>query len=81
MDSSEITTTRADVFTVWEKPIVAETLRIGESGESYSSLTGVSWLSHAPLVSDYDEPSTLSQQIILYGPISADVGQAALKDV
>jgi len=29
-------------------------------------------LSHLPLLSGYDEPETLSDQVILFGPISAD---------
>jgi hypothetical protein len=32
-------------------------------------------LSHLPLLSGYDEPTTLSYQIPLFGPISADVRQ------
>ena len=32
-------------------------------------------LSHLPLLSGYDEPRTLSYQITLFGPISADVRQ------
>ena len=31
-----------------------------------------SCLSHRPLLSGYDEPTTLSYQITLFGPISAD---------
>ena len=34
-----------------------------------------SCLSHVPLLSGYDEPTTLSYQIRLLGPISADVRQ------
>ena len=34
-----------------------------------------SCLSHVPLLSGYDEPRTLSYQITLFGPISADVRQ------
>lgn len=30
-------------------------------------------MSHVPLLSDYDEPETLSYQITLFGPIGADV--------
>ena len=32
-----------------------------------------SYLSHVQLLSGYDEPTTLSYQILLFGPISADV--------
>ena len=32
-----------------------------------------SCLSHVPLLSGYNEPRTLSYQITLFGPISADV--------
>ncbi|CAN0460762.1 unnamed protein product, partial [Ectocarpus fasciculatus] len=34
------------------------------------------WLSHVPLLSDCDEPETLSYKIILFGPIGADVRQS-----
>jgi hypothetical protein len=34
-----------------------------------------SCLSHLPLLSGYDEPRTLSYEITLFGPISADVRQ------
>ena len=34
-----------------------------------------SCLSHVPLLSGYDDPTTLSYQIPLFGPISADVRQ------
>jgi len=52
VDSGEITRTSADVFTVWEEPNVAETptLHIGESGERYSTLTGVSWLDNETFI-------------------------------
>jgi len=33
---------------------------------------------HVPLLSDYDEPTTLSNQIPLFGTVSADVRQTAL---
>ena len=38
-----------------------------------------SCLSHLPLLSGYDEPTTLSYQITLFGPISADVRQFLAK--
>ncbi|MCP4944161.1 MAG: hypothetical protein GY924_19570 [Planctomycetaceae bacterium] len=34
-------------------------------------------LSHRPLLSGYDEPETLTYQILLFGPIGADVKQWA----
>ena len=34
-------------------------------------------LSHLPLLSGYDDPRTLSYQIPLFGPMSADVRQGA----
>ena len=37
------------------------------------ALSGSSCLPHAPLLSGYDELKTLSYQISLFGPISADV--------
>ena len=36
-------------------------------------------LSHLPLLSGYDEPRTLSYQITLFGPISADVRQSKVR--
>jgi hypothetical protein len=39
------------------------------------AFTCSSCLSHLPLLSGYDEPTTLSYQITLFGPISADVRQ------
>ena len=38
-----------------------------------SALTGSCCMSHVPLLSGYDEPRTLSYQITLFGPVSADV--------
>ena len=38
-----------------------------------------SCLSHVPLLSGYDEPTTLSYQIPLFGPIGADVRHFSTK--
>jgi ABC-type sugar transport system permease subunit len=38
-------------------------------------------LSHLPLLSGYDEPTTLSYQITLLGPISADVRHNKFDDI
>ena len=39
------------------------------------AFAGSSCLSHLPLLSGYDEPRTLSYQITLFGPMSADFRQ------
>ena len=36
------------------------------------------YLSHRPLISGYDEPTTLSYQIPLFGPMGADVRHSAV---